>query len=535
MGKYIGIDLGTTFSVAAYIDHSGKPVIIQNKEGENITASAVLFEDGNLIVGTEAKRESVTNPEHFVGFVKRSMGNQHKHFLIDGRNYKPEEISAIILKKIKEDAEAALGEDILGAVITVPAYFTDAQRMATKAAAKIAGIPVLCIINEPTAAALSYGISKGDDHQKKILVYDLGGGTFDVSIMQFGANQIEILSSMGNPELGGYDFDMAIVRWFKQTAKSQGVDLEGDLEAEQELLMKAEDAKKALSAGRNKARITVTAGGKKTTLELSKEIFEGLIENIVYQTISLMDAALEEANIEYADLDKILLVGGSTRIPLVQQMIQEETKIEPSQDIHPDEAVAIGAAFHAVDFVRREKEGGQKRSDSASSAASQHSSTSEAPIDMTAVPEVGEQYSFVDRSAHGIGVVVYDHETNEPYNSIILPKNTRLPAEESQEYCTTVDYQESILMQVTQGESTEMKYTTIVGEAELKLRPKPKGAPIRVVISCDTDSIIHVHVLDLTDDDNLGEMRIDRVSNMSEEEVQEAKHHLGKLNIGWED
>ena len=530
MGKYIGIDLGTTFSVAAYIDANGNPQVIDNQEGENITASAVLFEDEHIIVGSDAKKESILNSEHFVGFAKRNMGNNHMFYEIDERKYKPEEISAIILRKIKNDAEQALGEEVLGAVITVPAYFTDAQRMATKDAAKMAEIPVLSIINEPTAAALSYGIAKEDEEKKKILVYDLGGGTFDVSIMQFGDNVIEILSSMGNAELGGFDFDTKISEWFIKEAKTENIDVSTEEDAMQELLMKAEDAKKSLSSGRNKVRITVAVQGKKVTRELTREQFENMIEPILFQTISLMDAALEEASLEYEELDKILLVGGSTRIPLVKSMIQDETGIVPSQDIHPDEAVAIGAAYHAVECAKNksEKQSQQYIADKWKEKGP------EIAVDESAIPELDERYIFIDRTSHGIGVVIQS-EMGEDINSVVLPKNTVVPAEAQQDYCTLADYQERILLQVTQGESSEMKYTTIVGEAELKLRPKPKGAPIRVVISCDGDSLIHVHVIDLQDNENLGEMRITRSANMSDQEIEKAQEHLGKLNIGWEE
>lgn len=530
MGKYIGIDLGTTFSVAAYINSSGNPEVIDNQEGENTTPSTVLFEDENVIVGSDAKKESIVNPEHFVGFVKRNMGNNQVSYKVDQKKYKPEEISAIILKKIKQDVEQALGDKVLGAVITVPAYFTDAQRRATTDAARLAEIPVLSIINEPTAAALAYGISKGSDEKKKILVYDLGGGTFDVSIMQFGGNVIEILSSMGNPELGGYDFDKKIVEWFIQEARLDHVDIEHEADAKQELLMKAEEAKKSLSQGRNKARITISAQGKKLTKELSREQFENMIEPVMYQTISLMDAAMEEANLEYSDLDKILLVGGSTRIPLVKSMIQEETEIEPSQDIHPDEAVAVGAAYHAVECAKNAAE----NSGETEKNGSCRSAETEAIIEPESIPELEEQYVFIDRTSHGIGVIVLD-ENGEEFNSVVLPKNTVVPAESKADYYTMADYQESIRLRVTQGESTELKYTTIIGEAELKVRPKPKGVPIRVVISCDGDAMIHVHVIDMQDNENLGEMKIDRVANMSNQEVEEAKDKIGKLNIGWED
>ncbi len=524
MGKYIGIDLGTTFSVVSYIDDTGNPQIINNMEGENITPSTVLFEGDVAIVGTDAKNSSIVNPENYVAFAKRNMGSKQQNYYIGGKSYSPEEISAIILKKLCKDTEAALGDEILGAVITVPAYFTDAQRKSTMDAATMAELPVLAIINEPTAAALSYGISKSDSGSKKVLVYDLGGGTFDVSIMQFTENEIEILSSVGDSQLGGYDFDLKIIEWFKEQAKTQGADVEQDVLAQQSLLLEAEKAKKALSSGRTKTMITLSVAGKPVRAELTKEEFEYMIEPLIYQSISLMDSAMEEANLEYSELDKILLVGGSTRIPLVKKMIEEETEIEPSMDIHPDEAVAIGAAFHAVECARN------SACDSNQSTPSENSPV----IDKGSIPQTNSTYTFTDRTSHGIGVEIWDEELGESINSVILPKNSVVPAEGERDFVTVADYQEAIKLTVRQGETSELKYTTIIGETELKLRPKPKGSPVRVVISCDTDSIIHVHVIDLEDNEDLGEMKIDRVSNLSEEEVKQSQSKLGKLNIGWE-
>jgi len=528
MGKYIGIDLGTTFSAAAYIDADGNPQIISNQEGDRITASAVYFEDGHAIVGRDAKKESVLDAGHFVAFAKRDMGNSHVRYQIDGNGYRPEEISSIVLQKIKQDVEAALGEEVLGAVITVPAYFTDAQRQATKDAADMADIPVLGMINEPTAAALAYGIAKGGEKKQNVLVYDLGGGTFDVSIVQVGGNVIEILSSRGNAELGGYDFDSQIVKWFEKEALSEGVDIEKEPDAKQELLMNAEEAKKTLSSGRSKMRMSLSAGGKKIVRELTKEAFEEMIEPYLYDTTCLLAGAVDEAGLEYSDLDKILLVGGSTRIPMVKDMIYEETRIMPSMEINPDEAVAIGAAYDAVERV---KAGAEKQDREPEEAKKNGEAT---VFDTEAVPEMKDSYTFIDRTVHGIGIVV-ENEMGEQENSVILPKNTVIPAEVSADYCTVADYQEQLLIQVTQGEQTELRHTIIVGEAELKLRPKPKGSPIRVVVSSDGDGIIHVHVIDLQDNENLGEMRIARASNMSDQEMEEAKQHLGKLNIGWED
>lgn len=539
MGKYIGIDLGTTFSVTAYINDDGQAQVINNQEGENITPSAVLFEDGSTIVGSDAKSSSILNPERYVAFAKREMGSKRKKFSINGETYSPEEISALILKKLKHDSEAALGEDVLGAVITVPAYFTDAQRMSTQHAAQLADLPVLAIINEPTAAALAYGITKGNDEKKTILVYDLGGGTFDVSIMRFDKESIEILSSAGDSRLGGYDFDQHIINWFSEQAKTQGADINDDMIAQQTLQLEAERAKKSLSSGRNKVKITITVLGKPISAELTKQEFENMIRPLIDQSISLLNSALDEANLEYEDLNKILLVGGSTRIPLVREMIKDETSIDPSMDIHPDEVVAIGAAYHAIE---RAKVIHAEQITHKDEAIGRHQSsiddkiTLQRPnIDIASVPEVDTHYTFVDRTSHGIGVEIWDEDLGISVNSVVLPANSAMPAEGYRDYVTVDDYQTSILLTIRQGESKELKYTTVIGETELSLRPKPKDSPIRVVISCDTDSIIHVHVIDLVDNENLGEMRINRVANMTEDEVQRAKNKLGKLNIEWEE
>lgn len=525
MGKYVGIDLGTTYSVVAYIDENGNPKIVQNSEGENSTASTVFFEGGSAIVGVDAKNSSIMNPENYVACAKRSMGSKQTHYQIDGNFFSPEEISSLILSKLRKDTEKALGEEILGAVITVPAYFTDAQRNATIDAAKMINLPVLALINEPTAAALSYGISKGGNESKKILVYDLGGGTFDVSIMEFSKDDIEILSTIGDSELGGQDFDNKIIEWFKAEAKKQNADVERDITAKQNLFLQAEAVKKQLSK-KESVRMALTIEGRPIRAELKREDFDSMIEPLIFQSITLVERAMEEANLEYSDLDKILLVGGSTRIPLVEKMIFEETDIQPSTDIHQDEAVAIGAAFHAVDCAKNYKQSTSSKSD--------NSNEIKPIIDKDSIPEVSNSYTFTDRTSHGIGIETWDSELGHYVNSIILPKNSIVPAEGQQDFSTVSDYQEVLKLTVRQGETNDIKYTTAIGETELKIRPKPKGSPVRVVISCDTNSIIHVHVIDLEDNENLGEMRIDRVANLSEEEIKESQNKLGKLNIGWD-
>lgn len=519
MGKYIGIDLGTTYSAAAYIDDSGNPQIIPNSDGGRTTPSAVLFEDGNAIVGEDAKKESITSPEHFVAFAKRSMGSNSQKWHIDNEDYRPETISAIVLKKIKEDCEAALGDTVDGAVITVPAYFTDLQRTATKDAAHIAGINVLSIINEPTAAALAYGLTKDSADRKRILVFDLGGGTFDVSIMEFKNDNIEILSSMGDSMLGGYDFDKEIVEWFAAQARAQGVDVHEDTDALQSLWISAEDAKKALSSGKSKTKITVYVMGKKISAELLKEEFESMIEPYLTGAMGFVDASLDEADLEYENIDKILLIGGSTRIPMVKETIKEWTGIAPSQDINPDEAVAIGAAYYVLECAKRQNEPEVSRTSGVPVSA---------PDDL---PELDKSYTFTDRTSHGIGIEAVN-EYGESINSVIIPKNSVLPAEATNVYQTVSDYQTELELIVRQGEDEDLRATTKIGNTILKLQPKPMGYPIEVTISCDIDAIIHVHVFDAEDNLDLGEMNIDRTVNMSQPEMEKAQIRVGKLNIG---
>ncbi len=526
MGKVVGIDLGTTYSAVSYIDKNGNAQIIPNKEGENITPSTVLFDDEGVIVGKQAKKAAFLHPTNYESFVKRHMGERDYQFVPEnGEKYSAEAISAIILKKLKADAEANLDDSIAGAVITVPAFFSDVQRTSTMDAAKMAGINTLAIINEPTAAALAYGISKGSSEPKTVLVYDLGGGTFDVTIIKFTENEIEPLATAGNRQLGGFDFDNKIVDFVIEEAKKQGLDINKDMKARQALQNEAEEAKKTLSVMK-KAEISLYIGGQPFDVTITRDQFEKMINPLLFRTISFMAAAMEDANLEYSDLDKILLVGGSTRIPAVAKSIEEETGIKPSQDIHPDEAVAIGAAFYAVDMSKK----------AASTVNNQNSDRNNAEetfcSNNTDLPDKVESYQFRDITAHGIGVVVIDDVLDEEVNSVILPKNTKVPAEFRKKYVTTTDYQESILLQVTQGEDTELRYVTIIGEAELKLKPKPAGSPIEVIISCDSDSIIHVRVIDPVTNEDFGEMKIDRVNNLSDQEVQKDVNRLGKLNIG---
>lgn len=518
MGKYIGIDLGTTFSCMAYITESGQPDIIPNSEGENTTPSAVLFDEGTTIVGKEAKAQSLFEPQNYEQFVKRHMGERDYLFMTkDGEKYSPEAVSAIVLSKMKADAESYLGDSVDGAVITVPAYFNEAQRKSTMDAGAIAGLNVIAIINEPTAAALAFGISKGTDKPQTIMVYDLGGGTFDVTVMSFDRENITVLGTAGDRKLGGFDFDSKIINAVIEAAKNEGIDIEKDRTARQDLQLKAEAAKKSLSA-KDKTNITLNVGGRPYKYTLTREEFTDMVEPLLFKTIGSMENACDEAGLDYTDLDKILLVGGSTRMPVVRDCIKEETGVEPSSEVHPDEAVAIGAAYHALDVLKNTKE-----------KAKQSGDTENELFDVE-IPETSRQYTFKDVTSHGVGVVI-QNEYGEEENSVILPKNVQVPAEYTNSYSTTVPFQEKLMIRVTQGEESDLRYVTEIGTAEIKLSPREKLVGIEVTISCDENSIIHVRVYDKDLMQDLGEMHIDRVSNLSDEEVKQNQMRISRLDI----
>lgn len=527
MGKFVGIDLGTTFSVVAIMEN-GVPKILENSDGDNTTPSCIFFEDDEVIVGAEAKNNSVTDADNYCAFVKRDIGEKKKIY----KDYTPEALSAIILKKLKADAERALGDTIEGAVITVPAYFTDAERTATKQAAFMAGIPVLDIINEPTAAALAYSINHPDsDKEQIILVYDLGGGTFDVALVRYSDKRFNVLYNNGNHLLGGFEFDNAVVKLVINQLKKQGIDISNDPDAKQQLRLQAETAKKALSQKR-KTSVTIYAFGKPVKVEVTREDFEEEIEPELINSISTMQEVIEYVEGEYGittdQIDKILLVGGSTRIPMVSTMIEEETGIKPSNDIHPDEAVAIGAAFYAEKLANESNvrpETGEENTSTRSRGSSNSSPASES------VSPVRNNW-FTDCTAHSIGIIITDAETGKEINQIILPKGTPVPAQCTQHFETIVDYQESIHIQITQGEEQDIRYVRIIGSSELMVRPKPRGTDIAVTISCDESALVHVFVMDADDNIELGEMSVERQNNLNQEEMKQQANMLRSINIG---
>lgn len=497
----VGIDLGTTFSAAAYVDEDGKAKIIENRDGARTTPSVVMFEDNGICVGEQAKINSVVDPYNVCQFVKRQMGNPAYKFETDnGEEYSAEDISAIILKRIKEDCEEVLGQSITQAVITVPAYFSDAQRKATQDAGKIAGLDVKAVINEPTAAAIAFGYQQTET-SRRVMVFDLGGGTFDVTVMEFNGKNIEIIATCGHKNLGGFDFDNAIIDYVaKKFEEETGEDLYDDDVAMQELREKAESVKKSLSR-REKAYLTISSNGENRKIEITKAQFESMIEHNLKDAQGIMEIAMDDAGLQWHELDKILLVGGSTRVPAVQSMIERVTGIQPSHEVNPDEAVALGAAYYAMS-ISEESDGEEK----------------------------AERYHVMDVNSHSLGILALDDEGNMT-NNIIIKRNTKLPAEKSCFFNTSKDLQTEIDLQVVEGEDYDPEYCTIIGETTLKLNPHPINSPIEIIMKYDADGVIHVSVMDIMDLVDLGEMKIKRTANLTENTIHDKEDRMSNLNI----
>ena len=488
MGKIIGIDLGTTNSCVAVIE-GGEPVVIANAEGARTTPSVVGFgKNGERMVGQVAKRQAITNPDRTVSSIKRQMGSDYK-VTIDGKKYTPQEISAMILQKLKTDAEAYLGEKVSEAVITVPAYFTDAQRQATKDAGHIAGLEVKRIINEPTAAALAYGIDKEDD--QKVMVYDLGGGTFDVSIIEMGDGVQEVLATAGNNHLGGDDFDQRVMNWIiDEFKKSNGIDLRGDKMAMQRLKEAAEKAKIELSgvtsSDINLPYITVDATGPKhLELTLTRAKFNELTADLVESTMGPVRQAMSDSGLSTSEIDKVLMVGGSSRIPAVQEEIKKFIGKEPFKGINPDECVAIGAALQAGVM------GGEVKG-----------------------------LLLLDVTPLSLGI-----ETMGGINTKIIDRNTTIPVKKSQIFSTAVDNQPSVEVHVLQGEREFAKDNKTLGVFHLDgIMPARRGVPqIEVTFDIDANGIVHVSAKDLGTNKEQS-ISITSSTNMSKDDIEKAVH-----------
>ncbi|MBO8171426.1 MAG: molecular chaperone DnaK [Bacillaceae bacterium] len=505
MGKVIGIDLGTTNSCVAVME-GGEPVVIPNAEGNRTTPSVVAFKDGERLVGEAAKRQAITNPDNTVISIKRHMGTDHK-VTIDGKEYTPQQISAMILQKLKADAEAYLGEKVEKAVITVPAYFNDSQRQATKDAGRIAGLEVERIVNEPTAASLAYGMDKEDD--QTILVYDLGGGTFDVSILELGDGFFEVKATSGDNQLGGDDFDQVIIDYLVQEFKKEnGIDLSQDRMAMQRLKDAAEKAKKDLSGVLTTTIslpfITADASGPKhLEMNLTRAKFEELSADLVERTMGPTRQALEDAGMKPEDIDKVILVGGSTRIPAVQEAIKKFIGKEPNKGVNPDEVVALGAAVQAGVLTGDVKD-----------------------------------VVLLDVTPLSLGI-----ETLGGVFTKLIERNTTIPTSKSQIFSTAADNQTSVDIHVLQGERPMAADNKTLGRFQLTdIPPAPRGVPqIEVTFDIDANGIVNVSAKDkgtgkeqkitITSTSGLSEEEIERMVKEAEEHAEEDKKRKEQVEL----
>jgi len=507
MDPIIGIDLGTTNSAMAYVNEYGRPEIIINSQGGRITPSVVMFDDQEVVVGEDAVNSLPVRPLDVVREVKRHMGTTWTHLSADGKATTPEEISAYILKRLKQDASQQLGREVTRAVITVPAYFDDARRKATQDAGRIAGLDVLSIINEPTAAALAYGLDRGQNGT--VLVFDLGGGTFDTTVMKIRDQHLEVLFSGGDAQLGGLDWDNALMVFANDEIVArggvEGVDNPSLLERLRESVR---EAKHTLS---NNESATIRAASGLEKVKVTRADFERVTAHLLNRAIIKTEEVLERSGVTWREVDKLLMVGGSTRMPAVKARLRELWGREPSIDLNPDESVALGAALFG---------------------ALQAPSSTSAPI-VTASGQRLEKVVIEDVTAHSLGVeVLVDMTTGATKNSILLPAGSKIPSKESQVLYTVVDRQMTFKCVVYVGEEENLEWVKKVGEATIKLPGTyPAEAPMEVFYEYDSEGIIHVSVIDRVSNLPLGEFHLDRINNRSEGEIDRMADDAAEVEV----
>ena len=515
--KAIGIDLGTTFSAVAHIDAYGKPQIIPNSESERITPSVILFDSGNVVVGTVAKNNCVAEPERIVDFVKREMGKPKEQFhrQFCDKVYSAEELSALILTKLKADAEKYLKEPVTDAVITVPAYFNDAERTATITAGQLAGLNVLQIINEPTAAAVAYGLEKLDEDQT-VFVFDLGGGTFDVTIMRIEGQKIEMLATNGDHRLGGKDWDDVIVNMVaEEFDREHGENPLLDLQSYQDLQSRALAAKIQLSS-RQRTTIVHSYNGKSVKVELTREEFEQRTRHLVEKCKAICEIVMQEATLEWAALDKVLLVGGMTRMPMVRNMISELSPMPLGEDVNPDEAVAIGAAIQAILVMLQEEETSGERM-LPEDTRQQFSSHEGALMQVTNI------------TSHTLGVVLWNESELQEYVYPMIGKMSPIPAVAKNYFGTASANMPRAIVRIVEGESTMPTECTPLGVCDVKLPPfLPKGSPVELVYEYNANQVLEVAVQACG---NQTRISIERNTGLAPSEIEAAKAGLAELNV----
>ena len=507
----IGIDLGTTYSAAAVSVDGHSAQVLPNQEGLNTTPSVVFFPDTNgaeePLVGEMAKNSAAGSPYNVVQFIKRQMGNPDFVYTSpNGTDFRPEEISALILKYIKQYAELDLGEPVTDAVITVPAYFDDARRTATKQAGKLAGLNVLQVFNEPTAAAIAYGLTS--QNNGRVLVYDLGGGTFDITLMEIRDGSFNVIATDGDPNLGGFDFDNEIGNLIIADLAKQGYEVdEYDDQLHAEIREKAEILKRGLS---NVAQSTAifTIDGKTYRVRVTRDEFEQATESLLNRTRERLELLLENQHVQWSDIDYLLMIGGSTRMPMVRKMLEQISGRQLKHEIDPDTAVAIGASIYAASL----------------------SASGNGSVVPGAAGATGSDIIISDVTSQSLGVIVVGSGGRD-INSIIIRNNTRIPAKASDVFYTTVDNQRELNVQVTEGNDDDPKYVKILANQILPVPPHPAGSPIRVTFAYDIDQTVFVEVEDLTENKSLGTFDIDRTANMSADQLMRARTKIDGMNV----